>query len=483
MKKTALIIAFAIGIVAHAQTDLFNQNITVTTNYNVTNRKTIEIKNSTVRYKNFWAHNQGTSKLTINLENSALYFEKECIIDNNLPDLVNARVPFMYGKDKEKDSVVFLKDFQADYTGFDTTKSPRNQSAWISKGHSVLYVGDVSVVTESSKNHPSIHKKQPNGNYTHHGVLAFVRGQSNWIIREENQWSDAAIYIQKPLDIITHTDLKYIGEYHAPYVNVAFGALTGDTVTIVKKGKAALILAGDQAYTPGSTLNVEEGSVSFYKNPGTTNVSIAKNVGQHLSVNGQQGTKIEIAKEPAWFYKLIIHDSIVLGDKGQVEVKDSLAFSGVLKIKKDFNLPSKAPYFKVNGVAMLGGEVVIEEGLGDSLFLVHSTQSIKGDFNSVSAPYTLVKDGNKVFAVKGSVGIDDLIIKQKISVKKTSSGWYLSFDNDTNYELMIINTKGVKLYSDKGYDQNVFFPRFNQYVIARILIDGKKYTFKLTGVD
>lgn len=211
---------------------------------------------------------EGQAKMFVVLTNDAhLTFTADAQVNNQMPDLVNAR-PFEIEGDGDGalETVEFAAGFKADRTGY--------PAQWLTNGYSTVALANVRMVTHHTDNLPSIHKKTGGGAHTHHGLITFRNGNSGrpwadaaWSVETNPQTYDGGINWTTNWTLITEADLFSTPVYVPGDANVVFGNTGSRGATVRKRGAATLHLNGAQAYSVGSELVVEEGHVAFNTDP------------------------------------------------------------------------------------------------------------------------------------------------------------------------------------------------------------------------
>ncbi|MCC5840928.1 MAG: hypothetical protein JJT96_12485 [Opitutales bacterium] len=201
-------------------------------------------------------------------------FGPEARVNNQMRDIIRARAFFARGDGHPDNVLEFHADFNAD---MGTAEQPVG-------GLSTLRVGDMTLITNATRNLPTIHKRLSNGGPTHHGLLIFDQGEgAHWIVRSQNQEYDGGIFWSRNWTLTAETDLLSI-PVNRPGEDVGFGSTTPGT-TLTKRGPGTLILDDAQGYVFNSTFLVEEGAVVFLTDPFQTwPGGRMVNAGNHLSL-------------------------------------------------------------------------------------------------------------------------------------------------------------------------------------------------------
>lgn len=240
--------------------------------------ETLSIYNSTtvLTFDSIWNNGQSASRTYWKLyDGSQVAVTGAAAINNNMPDLINAR-PFQvqgYG------TIEFLPEFNADHTGYlpgmDYTQTVAyygGDGSWAANGLSTLtLIGNVTMISHASQNLPSIHKLGHELNndivHTHHGLITITDEPGPlWIVKSNDQQYDGGINWSVDWTLQTDADLTFTGIYE-PRAKVSFGSRAEGVATLTKIGSGRLVIDGTQAYNPGTAIMVAEGAVEFFTDP------------------------------------------------------------------------------------------------------------------------------------------------------------------------------------------------------------------------
>lgn len=290
---------------------VFSSN--TTENLNVTGSGTVLTVDSD------WFNGTGSSQTNWDVASGAkILLTSSARINDNMPDLVNARPFFVSGQG----TIEFQAGFNADHTGYVPGYTAAanvshwgGDGSWQNIGFSTINLRDeVTMITHASQNLPSIHKlgfQIGEGNvngpasetaHTHHGLITIDGTPSGngprWVVTGSDQFYDGGINATVDWTLETQTDLEFTGVY-LPKAKVAFGSRGSQGFTLTKEGAAALILNGTQGYNPGSMIDIKEGSVVFHTNPNDNgpyyeNTSDPANLEWAWPASNTEGTNLEV---------------------------------------------------------------------------------------------------------------------------------------------------------------------------------------------
>ena len=179
------------------------------------------------------------------------------------------------------------------------------------------------------------------------GHIVFERHDGNrWEIRTREQSYRGAVWIDTDTTIETARDFTHRGVNEAPDRKFNYTAANafqtrrirggkGGPVTIRKEGRAALILAGEQAYVEDSHLRIAEGRVVFASDPaaGGTFPHGTGPAGPNLKVNVESGAALEIDHESAGIASIDLHRDATLrwNRKGHIDVDGAARLAGTVQ--------------------------------------------------------------------------------------------------------------------------------------------------------
>ncbi|MGC9454499.1 MAG: PEP-CTERM sorting domain-containing protein [Phycisphaerae bacterium] len=216
-------------------------------------------------------------------------------INNNMSDLVNARVFQAYGTNNGE-VIEFAEGFNAD---LGSQSSPQG-------GLSTLVVYDCTMITHHTQNLPSIWKYIPDGGGTalsHHGLLTFTSGPNGkWQVRTNSQEYEGGTYWKYDweLDVAAGLSLTYVDTWVERHetgngADIGFGPYVGYTnTTFNKTGDGTLNLNGEMGWQQDSTMAVQDGIVNFnHYDPGYEwTYGYMNQSGQYLSIDISSGAAV-----------------------------------------------------------------------------------------------------------------------------------------------------------------------------------------------
>lgn len=181
----------------------------------------------------------------------------------------------------------------------------------------------------------------PEGQLGYNGHLVFEdAGPSRWIVATNDQVYNAALWLWTDLTIETRADLTHTGfavqlqSSHSYELEGAFQTLD-ENLTITKEGPASLILAGEQAYETGTTLEVNEGTVVFDTDAaGGAFRPDGSPGGQTLTVNVADRATVICNAAPVRIGGLTMSSAAALevSTAGRLEVSGRAAVAGTLRV-------------------------------------------------------------------------------------------------------------------------------------------------------
>jgi len=257
-------------------------------------------------------------------------FGAQCTVNNNLPDLVNAR-PITTTGSGLSSRLSFHPEFHADLADPAVTEDlypyslpadDPGDGSYIKPvgGFSTFRMNDLTVETRASQNLASIHKYSgAPTKYTHHGLWMFDLGSdlTRWVVSGSAQEYDGGIYFSKDWELVTEENYEQAAIWHAG-VNVGFGSRSNGH-TLTKSGPANFILSGTQAYHPGTTIRVSEGGLILKSDPdirsspdALANNGYMAGTGNHLLLNVDAGAHVAVLPPATSTYR--VHSADVQGD-------------------------------------------------------------------------------------------------------------------------------------------------------------------------
>lgn len=206
-------------------------------------------------------------------------------INNNNTDAINARRWEVASDGNVNNVVEFEEGFDADIA----------HSYAAGDGLSTFRIGpNVTWITHTTANLPSIYKLGNNGVQTHHGLVAFdvANTGTKWVVAPNSlgtdQYFDSRVVWSAVWTLETQSNLIHDGWIHGNDLtpNAANVPWIGSAATshMTKTGTGNLVLAGNQGYVAGATYTIQQGSIRFETDPGLT-IPGNTGTGQNLITN------------------------------------------------------------------------------------------------------------------------------------------------------------------------------------------------------
>ena len=189
--------------------------------------------------------------------------------------------------------IEFAEGFVADLT----------EGGTVPDGIGSIRLNNATVVTNHTQNIPVNFRPRPGDEPQTNGHFVFENtAGSRWIVQTNPQSYAGGVWIRADGTIETREDLTHTGVREDdttssfPYRAGNAFQTNADDLVIEKEGPANLILAGEQAYRPGTYIRVNEGAVVFETDPaaGTFHNSINSAVaeaGPDLNIEVRWGAK------------------------------------------------------------------------------------------------------------------------------------------------------------------------------------------------
>lgn len=445
------------------------------------------INSAYVTYKGLINNNGTYDELTVHLNNgSVIDFSSEAKIDNNQDSLVYAKTIMFPGTDYRKDSIIFSEGFVADHTGYDTNYAPENQPNWHSDGFSSMRPSNITLVHRHSQSHPSIHKKTPDGDHTHHGLIGFS-GICTWIIEKNDQFNDCQITWDSTFTLITQKDLRFKGVYENG-VQAFWGTepQTGENDTMIKEGNASLIMNGAQMYNDGTVMDIREGQVIFKWNPALRNDTLSKSIGLNLLIDPGAGCMMNHTRadiESLTSNGLLSIDSGRLVATGDIEFEENSR----LQLKNDFS----GYTIRTKGMMTLNGQLSLDyHKKGDTIQIVRSEKEIQGTFKQVTEGFDMVYQSHKVFAIQTNTRIKENLTHSSNKLQfynYPKNPYLLANSNLGRISVALIDMTGSTIATQETYvstNQKIYLTNLfdnipsHQVMLIHVFDKTNHYSFK-----
>jgi hypothetical protein len=199
------------------------------------------------------------------MDGARLVLAEGAVINNNAPDLINARPFHLVG-----DGLAAVVDhdplFDADHTGY-VDGMAIDDPAWVNSGMSTVQLASLTYRTRHTRNLPSVHKKSGSVPtvHTEHGLITFARPPVVWEVVDTPQVYQGGVPIRCDATIRTLADLTVDGVY-GDAARVTFGPVL-DGITVTKAGPATLTIDINQGWRDGCRLDIAEGVVAMATDP------------------------------------------------------------------------------------------------------------------------------------------------------------------------------------------------------------------------
>lgn len=294
--------------------------------FNVNSNPLLGLQNGAqVTYRGTWLGNGGNTRNNVNLINgSKLTIASDATINFILPDNHQfTRQFWVYG---DGTGILELQEgFVAEQTI--DINNPVALGTIRNRG--------VTLVTHASESLPQYTRRYQNGeNYLTHlnGGIDLEENSPVWSIQTNPQLYEGSVELYTDAKIETLEDLAINGEYLLTEDGYNFfgGLYVEDDVTLNKTGAANLNLDGDQAYRPGSVIQLDNGRINFNTNPGDSSV---------VSKFGTTGPFLElsVASEGTAHFNPTISEVASIVSEGIVQVG-----TGTLSVADDLILDNAA---------------------------------------------------------------------------------------------------------------------------------------------
>lgn len=234
------------------------------------------------------------------------------------------------------------------------------------KGSQRLGIGSIrlgagTLRTHHSRNLPLGYRPQADGSAQTNGHMAFENSDGlRWEVRTNPQTYPGAVWVFRDLTVDTAVDLVHVGVSEAaPDYTARNGWSLIKDVTLTKTGAADLILAGEQAYAPGSSVVVKEGGLLLQRDPSAGRLRNGSQPGGTLNLVVETGARAEIQTDAA-MQSLSSGGELVLGGRltlGEGSFFDLQPGSRTRLLLSD---TEATPLVECNGLAYFFGDLVVE---------------------------------------------------------------------------------------------------------------------------
>lgn len=244
----------------------FSADLTVT-NLNASHILTVSGADTVVTYAGLWQGDGGNAFPHLYLRDGGRFVLGEASELNFVNDAYFTRQLWVSGDGTGADAgaIEFAEAFVADLS----------EGGTVTNGLGSIRLNNATVITRHTQGIP-VHFRprpgHPDGPQTN-GHFVFEHNPGKWIVATNPQSYAGGVWIRADVEIHTETDLTHVGvteddnQSAFPYrAGNAFQTNVDDLV-ITKTGPGALILAGEQAFRPGTEMRVTEGRVQFATDP------------------------------------------------------------------------------------------------------------------------------------------------------------------------------------------------------------------------
>jgi hypothetical protein len=227
----------------------------------------------------------------------------------------------------------------------------------------------------------------PDG-YEHlNGHLVFENeGGSRWIVRSNDQVYKAALWIWKPITIVTEKNLTHVGRFvhlqtdgYGEYALAGGFQLLSPGITLTKEGPAALNLNGEQAYESNTTMDIRQGAVHFNSNAAGGTFRGGGSGAQSLQVRVARGATVAFNHSPVAVRSLTMDD----GAFCEVRIGAQCAVSGGATVSGTLRLTSET-------------STTIEEG--DEFEIFDWGGSVNGTFSAIEPDDGVTWDTDRLYS-------------------------------------------------------------------------------------
>lgn len=279
----------------------------------------------------------------------------------------------------------------------------------VEHGLGAIRLGQAELITHHTQSLPEYVRPNPVEGPGINGHMVFtVQDGGVWHTATNAQSYRGGVWIEQSITLQTDTDLTHTGvknRWSDYTMHGAFQTLNPD-VTVTKTGSASLILAGEQAYQAGATLDINDGRVDFQTDAvgGAIKTGAA---GQFLTVDVADGAAAAFTAPLVRIERLIVADGAVvaLGHGSSVQAGDSVTIGGGELDLADWGGAASEPFGTAfdlivadSGLTGTFASVVgVDLGAGKALAVTYAA-------DRVSASVALPGDAN----LDGTVNVVDL---------------------------------------------------------------------------
>ena len=224
-----------------------------------------------------------------------------------------------------------------------------SEGGTVTSGLGSIRLNNATVITRHTQGIP-VHFRprpgNPDGPQTN-GHFVFENNPGKWIVATNPQSYAGGVWIRAHVEIHTETDLTHVGvteddneSSHTYRAGNAFQT-NQDNLTLTKTGPGSLILAGEQAYKPGTEMKIQAGAVRFETDPsagyfhnGINSPLDAAGPDLHLVIeeNGRAEFKAAVSRIQSLQTEGTLEIVLGEGPNTPVEVQGGAALGGTLHL-------------------------------------------------------------------------------------------------------------------------------------------------------
>jgi hypothetical protein len=235
----------------------------------------------------------------------------------------------------------------------------RTEGGIVRRGIGSMRIGGATLVSHRSANLPLGYRPRSDGSAQTNGHLVFENQPgSRWIVRGEDQVYPGAVWIHQDMTVETETDLMHVGVTEGSSNYTAFnGWSLLRSVTVDKRGPAALVLAGEQSYASGAIMRVSEGSLVMRSDPTAGRPLNGGATGAQLTLSIEAAGRVEWLTDGA-VQSLLSSGELLLG--GKLTVSGGYAEFGPDSVTEVMVQPDGGEaLIRADGPVFAGGTLVV----------------------------------------------------------------------------------------------------------------------------
>ncbi len=268
----------------------------------------------------------------------------------------------------------------------------RTQNGTVESGYGAIRLGHATLLTHHTQSLPEHIRPNATAGPGINGHMVFTEQPGGtWLTATHAQTYRGGVWIEQDITLHTDTDLTHTGVLNtwSDFTNHGAFQTLNPNLTLTKTGSASLILAGEQAYQSGATLDIQQGTVRFETDAvgGTIKSGAA---GQHLAVQVADGAAVAFTAPLVRLRALTVNHgaTLSLGDNSTLDVAEALTLAGGtldLTLLEPASLTPLAPldviaadalsgtFAQVQGVLRNGGQALAVTYAGDAVRVTRAT--------------------------------------------------------------------------------------------------------------